>query len=72
MPRVLNFYSSNEAAKPAFRRVYHNNGACPPGRAIPDGERVAGMNNYRLCEGCDRLNSQGTNARAQTKLRKAL
>jgi len=59
MPAVLAFYSINEVLKPVGNRVYHNNGACPPGRDIPQNERRSGTNNYRLCDDCKKLNDQG-------------
>lgn len=59
MPSVAPFHSVNEARKPAEHRVYHNNGACGPGRDIPYRERVSGMGGYRLCEDCQRLNQLG-------------
>jgi hypothetical protein len=59
MPTVADFYSINEAAKPAANRVYHNNSACPPGRDIPPNERRSGTNGYRLCKDCTERNNQG-------------
>jgi hypothetical protein len=59
MPKVADFYSINEAKKPADKRVYHNNGACIPGRDIPAHERRSGTGNYRLCDDCGRLNRDG-------------
>jgi hypothetical protein len=59
MPKVPEFYSVNEAAKPAANRVYHNNGACRPGQDIPQNERRAGTGGYRLCDDCQKLNNQG-------------
>jgi hypothetical protein len=59
MPKTPPFYSVNEEKKPAGNRVYHDNGACPPGRDIPFSERRSGTNNYRLCHDCGTLNSQG-------------
>jgi hypothetical protein len=56
MPSTPAFRSINEAKKPAADRVYHNNGACSPGRDIPYNERRLGINGYRLCGDCDRLN----------------
>jgi hypothetical protein len=53
------FYSINEALKPASKRVYHNNNACPPGRDVPPWERKTGTNLYRLCEQCDYRNKLG-------------
>lgn len=57
MSPVYPFYSINEVLKPASKRVYHNNSACPPGRDIPNWERKAGTNIYRLCEICDAKNN---------------
>jgi hypothetical protein len=59
MPQVADFYSINEANKPAANRVYHNNSACPPGRDIPANERRKGTGNYRLCQDCQNLNAKG-------------
>jgi hypothetical protein len=53
------FFSVNENLKPANHRVHHNNNACPPGRDIPSWERKLGTGGYRLCEDCQRLNTQG-------------
>jgi hypothetical protein len=59
MPAVPSFYSVNEAVKAAPSRVYHNNGACAPGRDIPPQERRLGTGGYRLCLDCQRLNVEG-------------
>ena len=59
MPKVPDFHSINEAKKPADKRVYHNNSACPPGRDIPAHERRDGTNQYRLCHDCKERNDQG-------------
>lgn len=59
MPRVADFHSINEVKKPPPNRVYHNNGACPPGRDIPANERKNGTGGYRLCDDCIRLNKEG-------------
>lgn len=59
MPKTSTFYSVNEEKKPADKRVYHNNGACPPGRDISQNESRAGTNNYRLCDDCKKLNDEG-------------
>jgi hypothetical protein len=56
MPSTSAFHAVNEAKKPTGDRVYHNNGACSLGRDIPYKERRLGMNGYRLCGDCDRLN----------------
>jgi hypothetical protein len=53
--RVPDFYSINEAKKPANQRVYHNADACPSGRDIPAHERRAGTGGYRHCDNCRRL-----------------
>jgi len=59
MPPVTIFHSINEALKPVGNRVYHNNGACPPGRDIPQHERRIGTGGYRLCDDCNNLNRLG-------------
>jgi hypothetical protein len=59
MLRVSDFHSINEMLKPAQNRVYHNNGACPPGRDIPQNERRPGTGGYRLCKDCDERNHRG-------------
>jgi len=59
MPKVAEFYSINEAGKPAANRVHHNNSACPPGRDIPQHERRVGTGGYRLCHDCKERNDQG-------------
>jgi len=59
MPRESAFHSINEVKKPPKDRVYHNNSTCPSGRDIPRHERREGSNNYRRCENCQKLNSQG-------------
>ena len=59
MPKVAEFYSINETAKPAANRVHHNNSACPPGRDIPQSERRSGSGGYRLCRDCEERNRQG-------------
>jgi hypothetical protein len=56
---VSAFYSINEAAKPLGERVHHNNSASAPGRDIPAWERRPGTRNYRLCEVCQKMNSEG-------------
>jgi hypothetical protein len=60
MPLVRPFYSVKEALNPRDRRVYHNNSACPSGRDIPPLERKDGTANYRLCDDCLKLTSQGS------------
>ena len=57
--KVAEFYSINEAKKPPTERVHHNNGACPPGRDIPENERRKGTGGYRLCDDCAKLNRAG-------------
>jgi hypothetical protein len=59
MPYKAPFHSINEAAKPAAKRVHHNNSACPPGRDIPQHERRNGDGGYRLCDDCEKLNKDG-------------
>jgi hypothetical protein len=59
MPITSTFYSINEASKPESKRVHHNNSACPPGRDIPKNERRDGTGGYRLCDDCQKLNSDG-------------
>ncbi|MGH9765074.1 MAG: hypothetical protein ACREAC_29920 [Blastocatellia bacterium] len=59
MTKVATFYSINEVSKPPANRVHHNNGACPPGRDIPQNERRPGDGGYRLCDDCIRLNKEG-------------
>jgi hypothetical protein len=59
MPKVAEFYSINEAVKPAANRVHHNNNTCPPGRDIPLNERRPGAGGYRLCLDCQERNKQG-------------
>jgi hypothetical protein len=56
VPSTPAFHSIHEAKKPATDRVYHNSGVCSPGRDIPYNECRLGMNGYRLCRDCDRLN----------------
>jgi len=58
MPKIAEFHSTNEAAKPAGSRVHHNNSACAPGRDIPQNERRSGSGGYRLCDDCQRLNKE--------------
>jgi hypothetical protein len=59
MTKVAEFYSINEDKKSASHRVHHNNGACPPGRDIPQHERKLGSGGYRLCDDCERANREG-------------
>jgi hypothetical protein len=59
MSPVLAFHSINEVLKPAHNRVYHSNNLCAPGRDVPSWERRSGTNNYRQCDICSNLNSQG-------------
>jgi len=62
MPYAPDFYSINEAKKPAGHRVHHNNIDCGPGKAIPLGDRRYGkgpLNDpYRLCEDCEAINKE--------------
>jgi hypothetical protein len=46
MPTVPDFHSINEAKKPAYIRVYHDNSACVPGRDISQNERRLGKGGY--------------------------
>lgn len=55
MSKVSEFYSVNEAKKPAADRVHHNNSSCVPGRDIPMHERRQGTGGYRLCKECQNL-----------------
>lgn len=55
MPSALAFNSIHEAKKPVADRIYHNNGACSPGRDIPYNERRMGMDGYRAV--ADRIDS---------------
>ena len=59
MPKMAQFHSINEAAKPAANRVHHDNTTCVPGRDIPKNERRPGTGGYRLCDKCEDLNKQG-------------
>jgi hypothetical protein len=59
MPSMSPMYSVNEVKKPPEKRVYHNNSACRPFQDIPQSERRGGMNGYRLCDDCERLNGLG-------------
>jgi len=58
MPITATFYSINEEKKPASERVHHDNSACAPGRDIPQNERRAGTNGYRLFKVCKDLNDK--------------
>ena len=59
MARVPEFYSVDEDSKAVAGRVYHNNGGCPSGRAVPEHKRLPGTNGYRICDQCKDLNLQG-------------
>ena len=63
MTKVPDFYSINEAKKLATERRYHNNGACAPGRDIPDQEKKFGKGPstevYELCGKCVEANAAG-------------
>ena len=59
MSKVPEFYSVNEASKPAGNRRHHNNNACAPGRDIPQHERRTGTGGYPLCQDCTKANNQG-------------
>jgi hypothetical protein len=52
MAKVADFYSINEAKKPANKQVYHDKDTCPAGRDIPQSERRNGKGGYRLCDDC--------------------
>ena len=52
------YYSINEAKKPAAHRVFHNNNVCVPAKDIPAAERRPGRNGYRLCDDCQKWNNQ--------------
>jgi hypothetical protein len=54
MAKVTEYYSINEAKKPADKRVYHDNDQCRAGRDIPQSERRNGKGGYRHCEDCDK------------------
>jgi hypothetical protein len=54
MAKVKEYYSINEASKPANKRVHHDNDQCRAGRDIPMSERRAGTGGYRHCEDCDK------------------
>jgi len=56
MAKVPEFYSVNEASKPAAIRFHHDNDLCVPGLHIPANERRDGTGNYRLCDDCKNLN----------------
>ena len=57
MAQVPDFYSVNEATKPAANRRYHNSGECAAGRDIKAAkEEKAGTNGYKLCEHCENYN----------------
>jgi hypothetical protein len=59
MPRITAFHSVNEIAKPADKRVYHDNSTCPPGRDIPREVRRPGTGGYGRCHQCRDRNEQG-------------
>jgi hypothetical protein len=54
MAKVADYYSINEAKKPADKQVYHDNDQCIAGRDIPQSERRPGRGGYRHCNDCDR------------------
>jgi hypothetical protein len=54
MAKVKEYYSVNEASKPADKRVYHDNDQCRAGRDIPQHERRPGTGGYRHCNDCDK------------------
>lgn len=56
MGKDPNYYSINEAKKPADKQVYHDNNQCKAGRDIPQSERRPGKGpgqGYRHCKDCD-------------------
>ena len=60
MPGTAEFYSIDEAKKPAVERVYHNNDTCLPGRDIKASKADrSGTNGYGLCYECGERNKQG-------------
>jgi hypothetical protein len=54
MTKVSDYYSINEAKKPADKQVYHDNDQCIAGRDIPQNERRPGRGGYRHCTDCDK------------------
>jgi hypothetical protein len=54
MAKVADYYSVNEAKKPADKQVYHDNDQCRAGRDIPQSERRPGRGGYRHCNDCDK------------------
>src|ERR1035437_4565858 len=46
MAKVADYYSVNEANKPADKQVYHDNDQCRAGRDIPQSERRPGRGGY--------------------------
>ena len=59
MPKMQTFYSVNEATKPIESRIHHNNSTCALGWEIPAKSKRDGTNNYRLCDNCAKVNTQG-------------
>ena len=60
MTTVPDFFSMKETNKPVEDRVFHNNGACPPGRDIKAAkEDRPGKHLYRLCKDCIQRNRDG-------------
>ena len=55
MATVPDFYSVNEAKKPAADRRYHDNDKCGPGGQIKKEDRQNGQNGYSRCEDCIKL-----------------
>jgi len=62
MPYTREFYSVNEAKKPAAHRVHHNNSNCGPGKEIPFSDKLYGKgppnDPYRLCDDCKAINKE--------------
>jgi hypothetical protein len=54
MAKVADYYSINEAKKPADKQVYHDNDQCIAGRDIPKSEQRPGRGGYRHCNDCDK------------------
>jgi anti-sigma B factor antagonist len=59
MSKVADFHSIGELLKPSVDRVYHNNEDCAPGREISALDRREDSSQYRLCDDCKTLNTQG-------------
>jgi hypothetical protein len=59
MPKVPDFHFINEAKKPSYIRVYHDNSACASGLGIPQNERHVGNGRYKLCDVCKEETKKG-------------